>query len=52
MVQRKVVEAMRGANLGATLAPTLGPMDVAALIAIGAIVGLFGSFVSLGKLRD
>jgi cell division transport system permease protein len=52
LVQRKVVEAMRGANLGATLAPTLGGLDVAALIGIGAVVGLFGSFVSLGKLRD
>ncbi len=52
LVLRKVVEAMRGANLGATLAPTLGLMDVAALVGIGASVGLLGSFVSLGKLRD
>ena len=52
LVLERVVEAMRGANLGATLAPTLGPVDVAALIGIGAGVGLIGSFVSLGKLRD
>lgn len=52
LVLRKVVEAMRGANLGATLAPTLGFLDVMALIGIGAGVGLLGSFVSLGKLRD
>lgn len=52
MVLRRVVEAMRGANLGATLAPTLGSADVLALIGIGATVGLFGSFVSLGRLRD
>lgn len=52
MVLRKVVEAMRGANLGATLAPTIGSVDVLALIGIGATVGLFGSFVSLGRLRD
>ncbi|MEO8500139.1 MAG: permease-like cell division protein FtsX [Vicinamibacteria bacterium] len=52
LVLRRVVEAMRGANLGATLAPTLGSLDVFALVAIGALVGLFGSFVSLGRLRD
>ena len=52
LVLRRVVEAMRGANLGATLAPTLGSLDVLALICIGATVGLFGSFVSLGRLRD
>jgi cell division transport system permease protein len=52
LVLKKVVEAMRGANLGATLAPTLGLPDVIALIGIGATVGLLGSFVSLGKLRD
>lgn len=52
LVLRRVVEAMRGANLGATLAPTLGSADVLALMGIGATVGLFGSFVSLGKLRD
>lgn len=52
LVLRRVVEAMRGANLGATLAPTLGSVDVLALIGIGATVGLFGSFVSLGRLRD
>lgn len=52
LVLRKVVAAMRGASLGATLAPTLGLMDVVALIGIGASVGLLGSFVSLGKLRD
>ncbi len=52
LVLRRVVEAMRGANLGATLAPTLGSSDVLALIFIGATVGLFGSFVSLGRLRD
>lgn len=52
LVLKRVVEAMRGANLGATLAPTLGPLDVIALIGIGAAVGLLGSFVSLGRLRD
>lgn len=52
LVLRRVVEAMRGANLGATLAPTIGAADIFALVAIGASVGLFGSFVSLGKLRD
>jgi cell division transport system permease protein len=52
LVLRRVVEAMRSANLGATLAPTLGALDVATLVAIGATVGLFGSFVSLGRLRD
>jgi cell division transport system permease protein len=52
LVLRKIVEAMRGANLGATLAPTLGSVDVLALVLIGASVGLFGSFVSLGRLRD
>jgi cell division transport system permease protein len=52
MVLGRVVEAMRGANLGSSLAPTLGVIDVAALVAIGSLVGLLGSFVSLGKLRD
>jgi len=52
LVLRRVVEAMRSANLGATLAPTIGSADVLALIGIGAGVGLLGSFVSLGKLRD
>lgn len=52
LVLSKVLEAMRGANLGATLAPTLGLMDVVALVTIGASVGLVGSFVSLGRLRD
>jgi cell division transport system permease protein len=52
LVLQRVVEAMRAANLGATLAPSLGSLDVAALIGIGATVGLIGSFVSLGKLRD
>ncbi len=52
LVLSRVVEAMRGANLGASLAPTLGVRDVVALVAIGAFVGLLGSFVSLGKLRD
>lgn len=52
LVLRRVVEAMRGANLGATMAPTLASSDVLALIGIGAGVGLLGSFVSLGKLRD
>ncbi len=52
LVLGRVVEAMRSANLGATLAPSLGSSDVAALIGIGATVGLIGSFVSLGKLRD
>jgi cell division transport system permease protein len=52
LVLQRVVEAMRGASLGATLAPTLGSVDVLALIGIGAAVGLLGSFVSLGKLRD
>jgi cell division transport system permease protein len=52
LVLRKIVEAMRGANLGATLAPTLGVLDIAALVGIGAGVGLLGSFVSLGRLRD
>jgi cell division transport system permease protein len=52
LVLRRVVEAMRSANLGATMAPTLASSDVFALIGIGAAVGLLGSFVSLGKLRD
>jgi cell division transport system permease protein len=52
MVLRRVVEAMRSANMGATLAPTIGGLDVVALIGIGAVVGFFGSLVSLGKLRD
>lgn len=52
LVLSKVVEAMRGANLGATLAPTLGFVDVAALVGLGTGVGLLGSFVSLGRLRD
>jgi cell division transport system permease protein len=52
LVLQRVVIAMRGANLGATMAPTLGSSDVIALIGIGAGVGLLGSFVSLGKLRD
>jgi cell division transport system permease protein len=52
LVLRKIVEAMRGANLGTTLAPTLGSLDVFALVLLGALVGLLGSFVSLGKLRD
>lgn len=52
LVLERVVVAMRGASLGATLAPTLGPLDVIALTGIGAAVGLLGSFVSLGKLRD
>ncbi len=52
LVLSRVVEAMRSANLGATLAPTIGSFDILALIGIGASVGLLGSFVSLGKLRD
>jgi cell division transport system permease protein len=52
LVLRRVVEVMRGASLGATLAPTIGGADVMALIGIGATVGLLGSFVSLGRLRD
>ncbi|MEO8362678.1 MAG: permease-like cell division protein FtsX [Vicinamibacteria bacterium] len=52
MVLGKIVEALRGANLGATLAPTMGAADVFALVGIGAGVGLLGSFVSLGRLRD
>ncbi|MEO5761449.1 MAG: permease-like cell division protein FtsX [Vicinamibacteria bacterium] len=52
MVLTKIVEALRSANLGATLAPTLGAADVFALVGIGAGVGLLGSFVSLGRLRD
>ncbi|MBK5256540.1 MAG: ABC transporter permease [Vicinamibacteria bacterium] len=52
LVLGRVVEAMRTANLGASLAPTLGAMDVTALVAMGAGVGFLGSFVSLGKLRD
>ena len=52
LVLGRVVEAMRAANLGASLAPTLGVLDVTALAVIGAAVGLLGSFVSLGNLRD
>ena len=52
VVLSKIVEAMRAANLGATLAPTLGAADVFALAGIGALVGLLGCFVSLGRLRD
>lgn len=52
LVLQRVVGAMRAANLGATLAPSLGSLDVAALVGLGAAVGLIGSFVSLGKLRD
>jgi cell division transport system permease protein len=52
LVLSRVVDAMRGANLGASLAPSLGVTDVATLVGIGASVGLLGSFVSLGKLRD
>jgi cell division transport system permease protein len=52
LVLRRILEALRGANLGTSLAPTLGALDVTALVAIGASVGLLGSFVSLGKLRD
>ena len=52
LVLQNIVTALRGANLGTTLAPTLGATDVAALTALGALVGLFGSFVSLGRLRD
>ncbi len=52
LVLRKIVQALRGAQMGTGLAPTLGALDVFALVAIGAFVGLLGSFVSLGKLRD
>ena len=52
LVLNKVLEALRAAKLGVTLAPTLGAPDVAALVGLGAAVGLLGSFVSLGKLRD
>ena len=52
LVLGRVVQALRGANLGASLAPTVGALDVTALAVIGAAVGLLGSFVSLGKLRD
>ncbi len=52
LVLRKIIQALRGAQLGTTLAPTLGALDVFALVGIGALVGLLGSFVSLGKLRD
>ena len=52
VVLGRVVGIMRGANLGTTLAPTLGALDVVALVAIGASVGLLGSVVSLGRMRD
>ncbi len=52
LVLQNIVTALRGANLGTTLAPRLGSVDVAALIMLGASVGLLGSFVSLGRLRD
>lgn len=52
LVLRRVVDAMREASLGATLAPVIGAGDVAALAALGAFIGLVGSFVSLGRLRD
>ncbi len=52
LVLRNIVEAMRGANLGATLAPTLSAVDVLALASLGAGVGLLGAFVSLGRLKD
>jgi cell division transport system permease protein len=52
LVLSRIVETLRSANLGATIAPAIGFVDAAALVAIGASVGLIGSFVSLGKLRD
>jgi cell division transport system permease protein len=52
LVLRRVVDAMRDANLGATLAPVIGAGDVAALASLGAFIGIVGSFVSLGRLRD
>lgn len=52
LVLRRVVDAMREASLGATLAPVIGLGDVAALAGLGAFIGLLGSFVSLGRLRD
>jgi len=52
LVLRKIIQALRGAQMGTTLAPTLGALDVFALVGIGALVGLLGSLVSLGKLRD
>ena len=51
-VLSRIADALRGANLGATLAPTIGAIDVAVLVAIGATVGLLGSLVSLGRLKD
>lgn len=52
LVLRSIVAAMREANLGATLAPVLSFGDVLALSTMGAAVGLLGTFVSLGRLRD
>lgn len=49
---QRVAEALRQANLGATLAPVLGGADIVALAMLGATIGLLGSFVSLGRLRD
>ena len=49
---QRVAEALRQANLGATLAPVLGGADIVALAMLGATSGLRGSFVSLGRLRD
>ena len=52
LVLGRIVTAMRSANLGTSLAPVLGSLDVGSLIGLGALVGLLGSFVSLGRLKD
>ena len=52
LVLERIVTAMRSANLGTSLAPVLGSLDVGSLIGLGALVGLLGSFVSLGRLKD
>lgn len=44
--------ALRDANFAATLLPGLGTGGIAALLGLGGVVGLSGSYLSLGRLRD
>lgn len=44
--------ALREANFAATLLPGLGAMGAFTLLGLGAVVGLSGSYLSLGRLRD
>lgn len=46
-----VVRALRDANFGATMLPTLAASEIVAMLIIGALIGLCGAWLSLGRLK-